>query len=487
MAASTEQEPPDGRDRPPLSHRLSVRLFALTALAVIFAEVTLFVPAIANFRQNWLSSKLEAVSFATLISGFGESGAPLSPDQQAAVLAMLDAELVALHDPDAKRLVARTSDIGTVDVTVDLGEEGIFTAMGESVDTLVRGGNRLMRVVGPVGEGGMRAEIVIREAPLRRAMLERGGQVFLVSLTIAGFAGLLVFTAIHVLLLAPIRRIAENMVRFRDDPENGDLVIRPGARRDELGLATGELARMQSALARTLRERRHLADLGLAVSKINHDLRNILASAQLISDRLSSLPDAGVQRLAPVLVRSLDRALAYTQSVLTYGQAVESPPARRWVRLHLLVQEILDAQPLSPEAAIDLINLVPADLEVEVDPEQFFRVLSNLVRNGVQALDASDGEAAVLRRVTVSAGRRENASLVWMAVEDTGPGVGAVARENLFQAFRGSTRPGGSGLGLAIAQEIVQAHNGRIELVAGTLSGARFEIELPQRAPSPEK
>lgn len=478
MMAARPSPPDETPRRPRFVQRLSVRVFALTALAVILAEVLLFVPAIANFRQNWLSSKLEAVSFATLVVGFGENGAPLSPEREAAVLNALDADLVALREPDSRRLLARLPEVGTVEITADLGRETTLEAMGAALGTLLSGGDRLIQVVGPIGDGSVEAEIVIGEAPLRRAMLERAGQVFLVSLAIAGLAGALVFAAIHILLLAPVHRISENMVRFRDDPENAALVIRPGTRRDELGLAAGELATMQTALARTLRERRRLADLGLAVSKINHDLRNILASAQLISDRLSSLPDAGVQRLAPVLVRSLDRALAYTQTVLTYGQAIEAPPARRRVLLHRLVQEILDTQSLGADSGVEFLNAVPEALEVEVDPDQFFRILSNLVRNAVQALDGGEDQALV-RRVVVSAGRRDRPATVWIAVEDTGPGVGEVARENLFKAFRGSTRAGGSGLGLAIAQEIVQAHGGSIRLVDGLLSGARFEIELP--------
>ncbi len=67
------------------------------------------------------------------------------------------------------------------------------------------------------------------------------------------------------------------------------MILKPSERQDELGIAERELAGMQGVLADTLRQQRRLADLGLAVSKINHDLRNILASAQLISDRLSDV------------------------------------------------------------------------------------------------------------------------------------------------------------------------------------------------------
>ena len=86
---------------------------------------------------------------------------------------------------------------------------------------------------------------------------------------------------------------------------------------------------MQRDLASMLQQKSHLAALGLAVSKINHDLRNLLTSAQLFSEGLSSLPDPRVQRFAPKLMRALERAIAFCESTLSYGRAQEPPPDRR--------------------------------------------------------------------------------------------------------------------------------------------------------------
>ncbi|WP_062206636.1 HAMP domain-containing sensor histidine kinase [Aureimonas sp. AU12] len=467
--------------RPSLSSRLSIRLFAITALAVMSAEVLIFVPSIANFRRDWLESKLETVSVATLVSEFGEGGVLLSPEQEAELLRALDARLIAIREPGVTKLLARAPDVGGVDLMVELESEGPFAAVAAAFDTLAFGGERLIRLVGPIGDGSITGEIVIEERPLRRAMLASSRNILLLSLSIASFAGALVFGAINLALLGPIRRMTQAMVRFAADPEDPSRIIAPSRRRDELGMAERELAGMQSALARTLREQRHLADLGLAVSKINHDLRNILASAQLVSDRLSDLPDAQVQRFAPILIRSLDRALVYTQSVLAYGQATESLPTRRHILLRRLVDEVFEMQLLPPDGGIELVNAVPERFEVEVDPEQMFRALSNLVRNAVQALEGDDSQA-IVRRVSVLAERTGDAG-VRLSVEDTGPGLSEPARAHLFKAFRGSTRAGGTGLGLAIAAEIVAAHGGRIRLSDETLAGARFEVDLPSPAP----
>jgi signal transduction histidine kinase len=290
---------------------------------------------------------------------------------------------------------------------------------------------------------------------------------------------LVLFVAVNRMFVRPIRRLSQNMVDFSADPEDPRRVIVPSGRRDELGIAETHLAGMQRDLQSTLAEQRHLADLGLAVSKINHDLRNMLASAQLFSDRLGSLPDPTVQRFAPKLIAALDRAIAFTQSTLAYGRAREAPPARRLVRLDRLVEEVADSLGLTGHPAIAFENAVPAGLEVDADPDQLFRILNNLGRNAVQALDGGVENPALVRRLTI--GARREAGKVVIRVEDTGPGVPDKARAHLFQAFQGGARPGGTGLGLAIAAELARAHGGGIVLVDRAGPGARFEVTLPDR------
>ena len=204
----------------------------------------------------------------------------------------------------------------------------------------------------------------------------------------------------------------------------------------------------------------------------------MLAAAQLFSDRLGSLPDENVQRFAPKLIAALDRAIAYCQTTLAYGRAREAAPARRLVALDRLVDDVADVMGLKGHATVAFENRVPAGLEVDADPDQLFRVLVNLCRNAVQALE-SDLDDAVVRRLSIEASRKGD--VVTVSVEDTGPGVPAAARANLFRAFQGAVRPGGTGLGLAIASELVRAHGGAISLVEPGGPGARFVITIPDR------
>jgi signal transduction histidine kinase len=238
---------------------------------------------------------------------------------------------------------------------------------------------------------------------------------------------------------------------------------------------------MQMELQKTLKQQKNLAALGLAVSKINHDMRNILASAQLMSDRLVDVDDPMVKAFAPKLLRTIDRAVGYTTEVLSYGQASEAAPRRRRVRLFDLTQDVKDMLAVDAQSDIEFVEQMAPDLEVDADSEQLFRVIHNLCRNAVQALSvpgAGRGPDGI-KRITVSAQRV--GSVVSIIVDDTGPGMPQKARQNLFAAFRGSARSGGTGLGLVIARELVLAHGGTIALVEKPSVGTQFRIEIPDR------
>jgi signal transduction histidine kinase len=228
-----------------------------------------------------------------------------------------------------------------------------------------------------------------------------------------------------------------------------------------------------------LHQKSRLASLGLAVSKINHDLRNLLASAQLFSDQLSTLPDPKVQRFAPKLMRALERAIAFCQSTLSYGAAQEPPPERRKVAVEPLIEEVHEALGLGIDVPIRWIVAVEKDLAMDADHDQLFRVLVNIARNAVQALEAQGTHDPARDQIRIT-GRREGSTVV-LEISDTGSGVPERARAHLFEAFHGSARAGGTGLGLAIAAELVRAHGGEIRLVPGTI-GATFRITIPDRA-----
>jgi signal transduction histidine kinase len=470
---------PSGSGRPVVARLgLSGKLLLLTTLFVMLAEVLIYVPSVANFRLNWLRDRLAAGHTAALVLKAARDGLP--DELTAQILDSVQAKAVAMKMGNQRLLLALSETLPMVRRDIDIRDVSAFRAIVDAFDTLLfakRGD--LVRVVGPGPMGADFVEIVLEEQPLRHAMLAFSVNILLLSVAISGITATLVYLALHYLFVRPMRRITANLIAFHADPENPTRIIGPSGREDEIGVAERELAAMQRDVASMLHQKSRLAALGLAVSKINHDLRNLLASAQLMSDQLSSLPDPRVQRFAPRLMRALERAIAFCQSTLSYGRAQESPPERRPVPLEAVVEEVRETLGLEPNAAIRWVPAIERGLSMDADPDQLFRTLLNLTRNALQALEARAPNDPLRDQIRIT-GRREGAVVV-VEVADTGPGISEQARMHLFEPFQTSNRSGGSGLGLAIAADLTRAHGGDIRLVEGTI-GATFRITIPDRA-----
>jgi signal transduction histidine kinase len=465
------------RPKPTLRLGLSGKLLLLTIPLVMIAGLLIYVPAIANFRMNRLNDRLAAANTAALVLDAAPSG--LVPDSLARqILTSIGARAVAIKLGQPRRLLASADLPASIDHDVDMRAMTVWSAIVDAFEIMLEHGDQTIRVVGPAPGQAQFIEVVIDEKPLRQAMYRFSRNVLVVALLIAGLTAGLVYLALHYLFVRPMRRLTASLVGFHENPESSARIIVPSQRGDEIGVAERELSDMQRDLVSMLHQKSRLAALGLAVSKINHDLRNLLASSQLLSDQLASVPDPRVQRFAPKLLRSLERAIAFCQSTLSYGRAQEAAPDRRVIMVEPAVAEVRESAGLATDVSITWISAIERGLTIDADPDQLFRVLLNLVRNATQALESrQDGDGGAQQiRIT---GRREGTVAI-IEVSDTGPGVPAKAREHLFEAFQTSGRPGGSGLGLAIAAELIRAHGGHIHLVEGTI-GATFRISIPDR------
>ncbi|HTO33529.1 MAG TPA: HAMP domain-containing sensor histidine kinase [Pararhizobium sp.] len=456
---------------------LSGKLLLLTVFFVMLAEVLIFVPSVANMRIRWLEDRLNTAAAAGVVVD-GLQGVELPRLVQEETLMATGTKAIVLRRKEESRLIAAVDMPPEIDAQYDVAAMTPLVAIRDAFDTLVFGGDKIVRIYGPVGDSDAVIEVVMSDKSLRTAMLVYSRNVFFLSIAISLFTATLIFLAINRLMIVPIRRMTGNMQEFSAEPSDPGRVLEPAPGRDELSIAGQHLAAMQQQLQKTLKQQKNLADLGLAVSKINHDMRNILSSAQLISDRLADVDDPIVKRFAPTLLRTIDRAVGYTTEVLSYGRTTEPEPHRRFLRLRPLVSDVGEMLAIDPNAGIEFHIQIPDDLQVDADSEQLFRVVHNICRNAVQAL-MNDGSNGLPRTISVSAMR--TGSVVSISVDDTGPGMAPKARENLFAAFRGSARSGGTGLGLAIARELVLAHGGTIALVEKATPGTLFRIELPDR------
>jgi signal transduction histidine kinase len=401
------------------------------------------------------------------------------PDELAAsILGSVGAKTIVLKMKDTRRLLAASDMPPRIDATFDLRDPTAWDSIVAAFYTLTASPGRILSVTGPAPMGAEFIEITLDETPLRAAMRSYSENILLLSLFISAIVAGLAVLAIHLMVLRPVRRLTSSITQFGDDPENAARIIEPSGRTHEIGIAEDALAVMQHTLVEELNQKKHLAALGLAVAKINHDLRNMLASAQLMSDRLSENSDPLSRRLAPKLVATLDRAIAFCQSTLVYGRAAERPPKLQRVGLRGIVTDA--AETVSPPglARVEIIIETPDDFEVRADPEHLFRILLNLLRNAVDALESAGPEPGRRPRVRVRAWY-ENAGAI-IEVADTGPGIPLMAREHLFAAFQTSGRVGGTGLGLSIAADLVRAQGGEISLVEPSEDGgATFHIFMP--------
>ncbi len=453
---------------------LSGRFLALTVIFVMLAEVLIFVPSIARFRADYLQLRLEKAQIASL--SLLASDGMIEPGLEAELLANAQVLNVVLRRDEIRQLVLSSPIPSEIAATYDLREGTPFVLIRDAMAQLFDADDRVIRVMGhPVQAAGLLIEVTMRTQPLQAALVDYGLRILVLSALISGVTAMLLFLAVRRLLVVPIARVVRSMTAYAAAPEDARRVIAPTARVAELRSAEDALQSLQTQMTGALKQRERLAQLGGAVAKISHDLRNILTSAQLFADRIEGSADPMVARAAPKLVGSIARAVSLCESTLAFGRAEEPSPRLTRFPLRLVAEDVVAGEGLSEtgEGIIGLIDMPPG-LMIRADAEQLYRVLSNLVRNARQALEAQGGQG------TIEIAGGEDDSDWWIRVGDTGPGLPPRAREHLFEAFQGGARKGGSGLGLAIAAELVRGHGGRLDLISTGPDGTEFMIRLPR-------
>jgi signal transduction histidine kinase len=452
---------------------LTGRFLILTIIFVMIAEVLIFVPSVARFREDYLLSRLERAQIASLVLLADDM---IASDLEAELLANAEVFNVVLRRDEMRQLVLSSPIPAPISATHDLRDPGAFALIRDAMAQLWDTEDRVIRVIGaPVREAGLLIEITMPTGPLRAAMVDFGLRILFLSAVISITTAFLLFLAVRRFLVVPIRGVIGAMTSYAEAPEDARRIIEPSAGVTELRDAERALQSMQTQLTGALRQKDRLAQLGQAVAKISHDLRNILTSAQLLADRMEISEDPAVKRAAPKLVASITRAVNLCEGTLAFGRAEEPPPALSRFHLAQVVEEVIDGERLAAgDEPVSFGEDVPAGMQVRGDPEQIYRVLANLVRNARQAIVASGNEGQIVVRAA------EDDAEWTVEVADTGPGLPQKARDHLFQPFQGGTRKGGSGLGLAIAADLARGHGGRIDLLRTGPEGTVFAVRLPK-------
>lgn len=452
---------------------LSGRFLMLTVVFVMLAEVLIFVPSVARFREDYLLLRLERAQIASLALLADEM---IDEEVEAELLKNAGVFNVVLRRDEVRQLALSSPLPSEVTDTYDLRDPSALELIRDAMMRLLDTENKVIRVMGnPVREAGLFIEVTMETGPLRRAMLAYGLNILILSAVISIVTSLLLFWAVRGTLVMPIRRVVRAMQSYARAPEDARTIIKPASNVLELREAEEALQTMQTELTQALKQKERLAQLGGAVAKISHDLRNTLTVTQLMADRMEQSEDPAVKRAAPKLLGSISRAVHLCEGTLAFGKAEEPAPQLSRFNLAQVVHDVIDGERLaSGETDVSFSEDVPEGMVLRADPEQLYRVISNLVRNARQAIEATGREG----EIAISA--REDETDWYITVSDTGPGLPPKAREHLFTPFQGGIRKGGTGLGLAIASELVRGHGGRLELESTDESGTTFSVCLPK-------
>jgi signal transduction histidine kinase len=448
---------------------LSARLLMLTAVFVMFIEVLVFMPIVARYRFVFLNDKLATAHLVlTALDVAAEKTGQIDPLLRDNLLSQGRILGMTVQRPG---LPPRTFGPGIpprIPIAYDLRREMFSDKVLSAFATMLRRDTYavIVRGVSPSNPAVL-VEAVFDERPLRADLLIYAKRILTISVLISLLFATLLYATIQWLAVRPLRKITMSMTSFQKAPEDPRNIIQPSSRADEAGVAERTLAAMQHELRRALLQKERLAGVGTAVTKISHDLKNLLATAMLESERLEAMPDPEVKRLTAGMVRALDRAVALSTSTLRFAK--EGVPAVRKEPLQTaaLLADLKDSiQPILKTAAVEIT--VASDAVFIGDLDLLHRAFENLLRN------ADEAGATNIKLTAMEEGGYQT-----IHVEDNGPGLVQKARDNLFVPFTGSTRAGGFGLGLPIARELLRVQGGEITLLWTGARGTCFVVRLP--------
>ena len=272
--------------------------------------------------------------------------------------------------------------------------------------------------------------------------------------------------------VTPLSDTVHAIHRFTDDPGNLMTMLIASDRADEIGFLQRELTRMQVVYRISIKQYQHLAALGGAVTKINHDLKGLLSTALIAGESLRKTTSSQTKRETSSKTRlfesALERAIALCEQLLVYVREDKKPIFVTRVQLENLLHSLSADLRLHAKGTTKVTTSLAPTLPVQGDADELYRALRNLGQNAIEA-------KAQNLRITLT-GNKQNAHIDFA---DDGPGLPRKAKQSLFKPFTHSSKVGGSGLGLSIAQELIEQHNGSLTLAQSSSAGTTFHCVFP--------
>ncbi len=283
-------------------------------------------------------------------------------------------------------------------------------------------------------------------------------RLYILVFSLYSLLGIILYFVIRRFYVAPLNTLTSTLTAFAKDPTTARPPSKALHINKEFQDAATALVDLQRNTITEMRQRDRLADIGEAVAKINHDIRNVLSSATLVADALLNSQDKQVKRTAPHVVRSLEQAVDLCQSMMDYLVAVPDPQLSTF-SMRDITNELTDS------SKMQITYSGPA--KIHADRKMMQRIFLNLARNSINA---------GATKLHIDIWRAGHLGII--DISDNGHGIPRQQWDGLFQAFKSHGR-GGTGLGLAITQDLVAAQGGHVKLSRSNENGTEFRIQLP--------
>ena len=356
--------------------------------------------------------------------------------------------------------------LDNISVKYNLKNAAWWSRVPEAMSIVFGDGNSVIRIMGYENDAVPRVDVFIKKDFLQ----DRIGGMF----TNAALIGFAMFIVTHFAVWFTVRAyigasLSAMLASLYATPANSPLMDKKNSP------LVKKLNENHSALEVHIYEQARLASLGAAAGRLAHDIRNLLASLLLISERFVAMEGEAESKLGKRMQASVNRALALCDWASRYTSAKRDQIVVSELSLAPLVDEVLSFVALhDPRSRVELINGVSTDFTVLAERTLLFRILFNIGLNAVQAMQRQQDRGFL--RIT--------ARLVDKNVEidliDGGPGLDA--SDALSSIEPHNNQPKGTGLGMTIAADLARWHGGELELVRSDSFGTCFRLNLPLMA-----
>ena len=266
----------------------------------------------------------------------------------------------------------------------------------------------------------------------------------------------------------PLYHTVQAIHRFTDDPNNLMTMLIASDREDEIGFLQRELTRMQVMYRISLKQYQHLAALGAAVTKINHDLKGLLSTALLAGEQINKSADPKTRKKIRLFVTIVEKTIKLCGQLLSYVREEKKPTFITRVDINILLKSLSADLRIAANGETKIKTQLQSTRPIQGDADNLYRAFRNIGQNAIEA------KAKELTIILKGDGKHVHVNFI-----DNGPGLSIEASRSLFKAFAHSSKVGGSGLGLSISQDLIKQHGGSLTLARSGAKGTTFHCVFP--------